>query len=345
MTPLPAKRACARAFEAEAMRDGRLTGAARSQFEAHAAVCASCAHELRALQVLSEKLRATVVPEPDELRVRRERTRLLAAFDASLVPPARSGAPKRWLVLAAAALLLLAGALVAVRAPRPLPSVASAPASIPAAHEVKVRAEPSARWSRRTEHALETLTLESGTLNVHVEHGSLPHRLIVVLPDGELEDIGTTFSVTASAGHTSNVSVQQGRVVLRLRDRAPLLLGAGETWRPAPSPPVPAPSVTTTSSGPARPRRPLASSASDPSNEFRAAMAALNDGDNRRAALLFAAFSAAHPRDARGEDAAYLTVIARQRAGEIADMRRAAESYLQRYPNGFRRDEVEALTR
>lgn len=63
-------------------------------------------------------------------------------------------------------------------------------------------------------------------------------------------------------------------------------------------------------------------------------------GDNARAAALFAAFVAAQPRDARAEDAAYLRVIALQRAGKPVEMKRAAE-----YPGGFMRDEVEPLAR
>ena len=50
---------CPRLFEAEAARDGRLTGAARAHFEAHAAVCASCAQEARALEQLAEALRTS----------------------------------------------------------------------------------------------------------------------------------------------------------------------------------------------------------------------------------------------------------------------------------------------
>ena len=73
-------------------------------------------------------------------------------------------------------------------------------------------------------------------------------------------------------------------------------------------------------------------------------MSALDGGDNRTAAARFAAFLATHPRDARAEDAAYLRVIALQRAGDAASMKEAAIQYLRRYPNGFRRAEVEALS-
>jgi len=79
--------------------------------------------------------------------------------------------------------------------------------------------------------------------------------------------------------------------------------------------------------------------------DFRAAMVALDHDDNRAAAAHFADFGAKHPRDARAEDAAYLRVIALQRAGDVYNMKQAAREYLRRYPTGFRRAEVETLSR
>ena len=49
---------CPRLFEAEAMRDGRLTGAERASFERHVARCPACSSEVRALEALAESLRA-----------------------------------------------------------------------------------------------------------------------------------------------------------------------------------------------------------------------------------------------------------------------------------------------
>jgi TolA-binding protein len=74
-------------------------------------------------------------------------------------------------------------------------------------------------------------------------------------------------------------------------------------------------------------------------------MAALDAGDSPSAAARFAAFLSAHPRDARAEDAAYLRVIALQRAGDTSRMKRAAAEYHSRYPKAFRRAEVETLAR
>ena len=59
--------ACARAWQAEALEDGRLSGAEHDSFERHAASCAECASELRALM----RLRQAAELLPASLRRRR----------------------------------------------------------------------------------------------------------------------------------------------------------------------------------------------------------------------------------------------------------------------------------
>ena len=93
-----------------------------------------------------------------------------------------------------------------------------------------------------------------------------------------------------------------------------------------------------------RPRREMTvAPRSDASSDFRTALSALNAGDHSHAAALFTSFLSNHPRDARIEDAAYLRVIAFHRSGDKSATERAAGEYLKRFPNGFRRTEVEAL--
>ena len=377
------KPACPRLFEAEALRDGRLVGAELSNFVRHLSVCPHCSREVEALQALGDALRTTPFgpADADELHVRRERTRLLAAFDAALVPRERTiGARSFFLGLAAVAALLV-GLFVYFR-PR-----AVEPGD-EAARAVVVHADSNTSWSRRVDGSIERIVLERGALSIRVDPAlARDHRrLLVVLPDGELEDIGTTFTVSADAGRTTRVSVQSGSVVLRLRGQSPLALGAGDTWIPSPpaapsastctscepaplvapsapplssalGPGVPAGSTTPSHMTPAR-RKPFSSPKASPSaspsasppepeaaRDFRAAMTALDSGDNATAAARFADFLAARPADARAEDAAYLRVIALQRAGKTGAMKDAAAQYLRRYPHGFRRAEVETLSR
>jgi TolA-binding protein len=71
-----------------------------------------------------------------------------------------------------------------------------------------------------------------------------------------------------------------------------------------------------TPSAPPRTPAPSASAPEpEPSDDFRAAMAELDAGDNTGAAAAFVTFLVKHPRDPRAEDAAYLRVIASSEAG------------------------------
>jgi hypothetical protein len=346
---------CPRLFEAEAIRDGRLTGAERASFERHVTVCRVCSREVQALEALAESLRASP-PDPtvaDELHVRRERTRLLAGLDRALLAPGRSrssGHRLLWPVVAA----LVVGVLV-------LPRVLRSTWPTARASNAAVHADSTAVWTERMVGERENVVLERGALWIHVDHSSGEGRLLVVLPDGELEDIGTTFMVNAEDGRTTRVAVQEGHVVLRLRGQAPIALGPGDTWIPDPravasawasvvAPAGPAPMARLDRGERSTPlSRPSASSASprapDPSTDFRAAMAELDVGDNAQAAAAFADFLDKHPRDPRSEDAAYLRVVALQRSGDSASMKHAALEYLRRYPAGFRQAEVEPLSR
>jgi hypothetical protein len=284
------------------------------------------------------------------LHVRRERTRLLAAFDRVLAPPERRHAPSR-LLWSAAALALVVGVIVVWRV-RP-------GARPPQAAKAVVHADDVAVWSEHMEGSGERVVLERGALWIHVEHSSGDGRLLVVLPDGELEDTGTTFTVSAEDGHTTRVTVQEGRVVLRLRGRPPVTIGSGDSWIadvPAPAacasaaPPsesVPSERLATIPSAPRLQASATVGAAltPDPSVDFRAAMDSFDVGDNREAAARFARVLARHPRDRRTEDAAYLRVIALQRSGDTSRMKEAALAYLRLYPTGFRRAEVEEFSR
>jgi hypothetical protein len=322
--------ACPRLFEAEALRDDRLGAAERASFERHMSVCAACAREVHALETLAEPLRASSPRDVDELHARRERIRLLAAHDRTLVAPERRpGIRRRWLALPALAALIAGVSLWRAQ---------------PVAHSgaAVVHADSSAVWTRRLEADREVVVLERGALFIRVEQHT--SRFVVVLPDGELEDIGTTFSVSAQDGHTTRVSVQEGSVVLRLRGQPPVAIGAGETWNPPAEacPPSAVPATATTAEPPPQPR---AAEKRDPAGAFRAAIALLEAGKPAEAAAAFARFGAKYPRDPRAEDAAYLRVIALQKLGATdGELKQAAQQYLARFPRGLRRVEVEQLS-
>ena len=124
--------------------------------------------------------------------------------------------------------------------------------------------------------------------------------------------------------------------------------GASSLPSAAPPPTQPAPARSAPMPRAPAPRASASATptlAVDASADFRAALAALNAGNSREAATAFASFLAKHPRDPRAEDAAYLRIIALQRSGDSSAMKDAALAYLRRYPKGFRRAEVEVLSR
>ena len=361
------KLACPRLFEVEALRDGRLAGPEIARVRAHAGLCHVCAAEAEALDALARALRSSARAERDELHVRRERTRLLGAFDARLVQALRGGRSRAWWAAVAAVVVVSSVAALGVTlATSRLERARRATVATPAkpAEAVSIRVEGNARFSRRTEQHVERIVLESGSLAIRVPKARAARRLVVVLPDGELEDIGTTFTVSAAGARTTRVTVEEGSVILRLHGSRPLVLAAGESWPPSsrPSAAKPAPSsapsavpsepeVLPSSRRATAPRASVTSGSavvapaarSDPSADFRVALSALNSGDHAGAARLLTTFLANHPHDARSEDAAYLRVIAFQRSGDESATERASSDYLRRFSAGFRRAEVEAL--
>jgi hypothetical protein len=279
---------------------------------------------------------------------------LLAAFDGTLVAPERRWTARHRLLRPAAVAVLVAGIFVLQRARRPGEEPARPPSAV-------VHADSTAVWSEHTEGDRESVVLERGALWIHVDHSSGEGRLVLVLPDGELEDMGTTFTVSAEDGHTTRVAVQEGHVVLRLRGQPSVTIGPGDAWVPdtrptasacasvaPPAEPAPRTLLAPAARGTLPSSAPFASALApdpDPAVDFRAAMAGLDVGDCKQAAAAFASFLEKHPRDRHAEDAAYLRVIALQRCGDRGATKEAALEYLQRYPNGFRQAEVEILSR
>jgi hypothetical protein len=349
---------CPRSFEAEAMRDGRLGDAERASFERHMKACSVCAREVKELELLAEKLRAAASGQGDELRSRRERTRLLAAFDRELLTPKLGGAVRPRLLGSAAALAVTVAVLLGWR----VHQWKERPPHLEAAAPAVVHADPATAWSDGLDGDREVVTLDHGALSIRVDHATNARKLLVVLPDGELEDTGTTFTVSADNGRTTRVAVQEGSVLLRLRDQPPVALSAGEVWVPAApralassTPPSSEPPSSTATTPPPLPiaaasaQPPRVPTSPEPAREasadFGGPMAALDRDDNRAAAEGFARFLRDHPGDARAEDAAYLRVIALQRCGDHDGVRAAGLEYLRRFPAGFRRSEVETLSR
>ncbi len=315
---------CPRAWEVEAARDRRLTGKARETLAAHVQVCASCARDAAALETLARGLRGLGGAEHDDVSIRRLRNRVLDAVDAEqtgrTLSRGRFGRrPARFVALALAATVVALVALISFRAHGPRaevaqahePDLALAPAPVttsPAAREseetrVDVSAGDGARYTRTTEAYVDRFELVEGTLRLRVQRPPGGRRVVVAVPDGEVEDVGTAFEVVVAGLHTEQVSVEEGLVVVRLTNRAPVTVEAGKAWRRS----VP----------------PGAKEKLDGGGTARAVVPRLAAGER--------------------EDEAYLDVLRLLRQGHDGDARAAAGRYLHDFPAGFRRAEMERV--
>jgi hypothetical protein len=252
--------------------------------------------------------------------------------------------------------MLVAGAVVAATAAVLLIVAHTAPPTA-TPDPIVIDAE-HARWSRVDDGAMTTVRLEDGDARFHVEHAGPARRLVVLVPDGELEDVGTTFFVRVRDGHTLEVRVDEGRVAFRHGSDPSVLLTAGQRWTAhdpvavGSPPPIKAPEMPVdvprpTASSPARTPTSVSRHPAEPpiERELRDAVAALDGGDPGRAAAKLREIIARYPDDARAEDAAYLLVIALQRASDGEGARAAARDYLRRFPDGFRRAAIEPIAR
>lgn len=372
--------ACTRAWQAEALEDGRLSGTERASFERHAASCAECAGELRALARLRRGGELLPASTPTPLEHRRQRQALLRRASElcqrAPVQPRHRTFAAFMLSSALIAAVCIAFGLQLWRSGSKAPAALTAPT-------YRIHASPGASWQTIEKGAALRLRLGSGSFMLEVDKLTAAQRFVLELPDGELEVIGTHFGVRVDPEATRRVEVTEGRVALRLRDALPMSLEAGESWTakpeaaraaappsvPAaeppsstpPSTPAPAPAATAPSErslarsrqiAPADTKPALqppsgeqAAAAGSHNDEFARAMAAFGAGDYGQAERLFQDFERRHPQDARQEDSTFLRAVARARRGDAAGARAIAHEYLRRYPNGLRAPEAGRLAR
>jgi len=211
----------------------------------------------------------------------------------------------------------------------------------PSEPQVEVVPDPGARWATHTDHDVKRIDLESGTLHIRIEHHGGDRLVVVSLPDGEINDIGTTFSVTVAFQRTRRVGVDQGRISLRLRDGVAAQLTAGETWEPTWEPTAePSAGAEGSSAAPARMEAPRAEAETPvtPPPTPRTNPPSLRPG-----ALQTRPPASASPEATNEEDQAYLEVLRLLRAGDVASARTAARDYMREFPNGFRAPELRRL--
>jgi TolA-binding protein len=76
---------------------------------------------------------------------------------------------------------------------------------------------------------------------------------------------------------------------------------------------------------------------------FAAGVGSMEQGNFGEAIDRLGAFRRGHPDDLRSEDAAFLMIVALQRAGRRRDAVAAAREYLSLYPSGYRRTEAQSI--
>jgi hypothetical protein len=355
---------CSMALLVEAKRDGRLRDRELASIDRHLAVCASCAELASDLNQVRVLLRAPT-PTPAPLEVQRGRLKLLR--EAAL-PPSRSEAQIwRRPALAAAVALAAAAALILMlhrRSPEDSNAVARAPSASAVGSQrtiTTVVPESEARFTRTAADGTEIVRLSDGAVSLSVRHLNVGERFLVKTGDAEVEVRGTLFRVEAENDRIRNVSVVEGKVEVRFRGAA-FILTADERWdRPVDAPPtslptapvqasaeppVTAPLVSSTAKRGPFAQRPAASAkpaVDDGSAAFVEGMGMIERGDYGAAAKHLDAFSKSNPNDDRAEDAAFLVILALQRAGRSAEAVAAARRYLGTYPAGYRRAQAQAI--
>lgn len=328
---------CPRTWEVEAARDGRLTGDALAQFELHVTDCVQCARERTFIERLGERLRETA-PGDDDDAIVRLRASTLERADAMLSGRSSSVTQLRWMAFAAAALIAVLG-IVRFTQHRDV-------APPPVASNVEVTAPAgAARWSRVSIDGLDRVTLDDGTISLAVRRKPQDPRVVVRVPDGEIEDVGTIFRVTVRRGHTTEIAVTAGSVVFHRNGGDSVAVVAGAPFVAAfdstPAPAAAAPSVAATTPSPIPPP-PIEVS---PKSAGSPAPSVITSAPKPLPSASASATSSPPSDDASEEDSAYLRIVALVREGRTEEARLAAKEYLVRFPNGFRHLEVEKIAK
>ena len=342
-------RKCARGWEHDAVREGRLSAADGASFLRHVRTCADCTGAVARDDRLRELGRAWPAEAPAELVLRRVRARVLRAAANAPAPAGASGRRRLAVGLALAAGLMGPVVLASLHRGRRSdvaavsPPLRTAPSAVATAFAGSVLGAPSARWTQTRTEGFERVRLVAGTVAIHVRPQAVGERFLVELPDGELEVRGTTFQVAVENEVTTRVHVDEGTVEVRLRGEAEQALVGGSTWsgaalRVAPVTPAPKAVAGASRRGPAPP----ATSATS-IDAYASAMTLLQTGRAEDAASAFHEFASAHPEAPQAEDASFLEALALARAGRRDAAGLAAEHHLTSFPRSFHRRDAAIL--
>lgn len=346
------RRACSRLWQVEALRDGALTGRGERDARTHLEVCEDCRAEAASLNSLAARLRECP-SRADDLGLRRLRQSTLLSAHGELRARVR-GRPRQLRTAAAISFLLGLLAFISIWRWKVQSNGGGS------RHRIEIEASNAAVWTRSSIAGIEYVDLADGMLSISVKQAS-GARLIVRVPDGEIEDVGTRFRVWVDKGRTQQLAVSEGAVVFRRSQRATIELQANRVWNSHGEPDV-EPVTSTSATVPFRPLPPspvvgapspslqplFAGESSLPSRIAPRQMRPSRGASSKRSEVATSSSSVAvrdmDALEGSDEDLSYLRVIALSRVDQ-EQARRAAEDYLRRFPNGFRRPEVARVAR
>jgi hypothetical protein len=225
--------------------------------------------------------------------------------------------------------------------------------------DMTVTAVAGASYSRTQEGARDVVRLHEGAFDfdIHSHDGKRP--LLFVVPDGEIEDIGTRFHVVVRGEHTEEIAVTEGEIEFRRVGAPPMRLVAGMTYRrladeaiktalaPAPREPSPAAPPHADVTPPASPGAtpPHASTVVSPSPSV-ATRPTVAPSHTPTPTGATSGPTPAGPQTSpiktglAAEDIAYMEVVRLLRSGRDDEAHDAARRWLLQYPSGLRRAEV-----
>ena len=370
---------CPRHDLVEAFRDGRLGPQESASMERHFAQCAACTEFGRQLDVIGRVLRA---PQEETTPLAHQRARLALLRAASETRPEqasfgryRSGAAAMMLVAAVFLGFWVGRSTSAVEHVVLASHLGSMPL-LPGVKETSLRPSEDARFDRKREAGVESVTLEHGTLDMSLRPLGPGERFVVSTQDATIEVFGTALRVEALQGKIRRVTAIVGTVEVQYAGFL-AVIPEGGSWRATAEPPkvekeeekketmqktessyssglpripassavvVPASSKTKTAPSPVAPLA-TAEQASDStaSRDFADAMSTLRNGNYESSAAALEQFASKFPSDARADEAEYLRAIALQRAGRTEEAAQAARRYLANRPSGAHRAEARRL--
>ncbi len=308
--------ACSMQPMVEAARDGRLDPRELASLSRHLTACGACQAASRDLDRLAAlaALHALELAKPIDHRRAR-----LALLNRAALPEASS--PRRTYtrtvgILAVAASLAIAGVVLAHRAVSMSGDAALSASSASTLPTVALGAQPPPAIPT----SVATLDAPAREPTQGIREGAPPAAPEVAADERVRPSAQVAQAPRPRAVAPPSVSALPSRL-------------AGTTQA----------TPTTTASAARVPDAPADAAAS--AKLFNEGMRLVQRGDYAAGAEKLDAYRRANASDARSEDAAYVTILALQRAGRKEEARKQALLYLSRYPNGYRRATVEPLAR